>query len=373
VIFALGSLPLALFALGGAPSDGYQGRVAEPTLFSRSYEEARRAFVGALDAHPHLNERGRLVVEGDHTIDWGFTGDPTAADVLVYTSGLHGIEGYAGSAVQRKLLALGESRPVLWLHALNPWGMANFRRVNESNVDLNRNFLPEGASYAADDAAYAQLDGLLNPKRPPVRDLFLAHAAYHLLRHGMSSLRNAVARGQYSFPEGIFYGGSKLEATTRELTGFLPGRLMGKRRVVHIDLHTARGPRGEYVAFLEKGDGTEQARAKPLFGTRLRAWEAGSADGYEMRGGMLPELMRRVPGVRYDAITLEFGTATDLSIVRALRAENQLHFHGRRTPDHPALHAMREAFYPDDARWQAGVVGHAQGIHRQAAALLASG
>ena len=119
-----------------------------------------------------------------------------------------------------------------------------------------------------------------------------------------------------------------------------------------------------------------------IAGERTADWREGWWEGakrahcvnFDARpSGMLPELMRRVPGVRYDAITLEFGTATDLSIVRALRAENQLHFHGRRTPDHPALHAMREAFYPDDARWQAGVVGHAQGIHRQAAALLASG
>lgn len=344
-----------------------------PSLFSGSYEEARARFVSAASKHPHLAAQGKLVIEGDHTIDWALTGDADAPDLVVYTSGLHGIEGYAGSAVQLSLLARGEARPTLWLHALNPWGMANFRRVNEGNVDLNRNFLAEGASYSADDAAYAQLDRLLNPPHAPGLDLFLPRAAFHLVRHGMSSLRNAVARGQYSFPKGIFYGGQKAEATTRELLAFLPARLSGKRRVVHIDLHTARGPRGEYVAFLEKGDGTEKARATPIFGSRLRAWEAGSADGYDMRGGMLPELQRRTPGVRYDAITLEFGTATDLAIVRALRAENQLHFYGHRTPGHPALHAMREAFYPNDVRWQESVVSHATTIDAQAGRLLASG
>jgi hypothetical protein len=345
--------------------------VAHP-LFASSYREAREAFVAAASSHPHLREQGKLEIVGEHTIDWALTGDASSGELLVYTSGLHGIEGYAGSAVQRKLLGLGDARPTLWLHALNPWGMANFRRVNESNVDLNRNFLPEGAPYTADDAAYAALDPLLNPRRAPGRDLFLLRAGYHLLRHGMGTLRNAVARGQYSFPQGIFFGGQKVEATTRELCSFLPARVASKKRVVHVDLHTARGPRGDYVAFLEKGDGTEKDRAAPIFGQRLRAWEAGTADGYDMRGGMLPELMRRAPGVRYDAITLEFGTATDLQIVRALRAENQLHFFGRRTPDHPALHAMRNAFYPDDPAWQASVVGHAEAIHQKAGRLLAS-
>lgn len=351
---------------------GSSVRVTADSFFSPTYEHARDAFVAAVSAHPHLRERGALTITADYTIDWAITGEPSARDWLVYTSGLHGIEGYAGSAVQRRLLQLGEARPVLWLHALNPWGMAHFRRVNEGNVDLNRNFLPEGASYAADDADYAALDGLLNPPRPPGRDLFLARAAVHLARHGMGQLRNAVARGQYSFPRGIFFGGHGPEASTRAITAFLPERLRGARRVVHVDLHTARGPRGDYVAFLEKGDGTEKTRATPIFGERLRAWEAGSADGYDMRGGMLPELARRAPGVRYDAITLEFGTSNDLAIVTALRAENQLHFHGRGARDPGIARGMREAFFPDDPAWRASVVGHAVGIHRQAERLLES-
>lgn len=344
-------------------------------LFSSSYAEARARFVEAASRHPHLVDRGALVVEGDHTIDWAYTGPADAEDVLVYTSGLHGIEGYAGGAVMLRLLGLGERTAVLWMHALNPWGMARFRRVNEGNVDLNRNFLPDGATYAADDAAYAALDELLNPRRPPGADLFLLAAGYHLARHGMSSLRNAVARGQYSFPKGIFYGGQAREATTREVLGFLSARLAGRRRVVHVDLHTARGPRGDYVAFLEGADERASERARPIFGARLRAWSAGTADGYDMRGGMLPELQRRVPGARYDALTLEFGTATDLGIVRALRAENQLHFWGERDagPDHPARRAMRAAFFPDDSRWRASVVSHAVSIHRQAERLLAAG
>lgn len=340
--------------------------------FAHSYAEARRRFNAAVDRHPHLRDRGRLEIDSEHSIDWASTGDPSDPDVLVYTSGLHGIEGYAGSAVQLKLLELGEGRPTLWLHALNPIGMATFRRVNENNVDLNRNFMPDGASHTADDAAYAALDGLLNPKRPPGPDLFLAEAALHIARHGMSSLRNAVARGQYSFPQGIFYGGRERQATTREVLAFLPPRLAEKRRVVHIDLHTARGPRGGYLAFLEKGDGRERERAAPIFGEQLRAWEPGSADGYEMRGGMLPELARRAPHVRYDAITLEFGTASDLAIVRALRAENQQRFHGGGRPAPSVEAAMRAAFFPADVRWQRSVLSHAPGIHRRAERLLAS-
>lgn len=342
--------------------------------FSPSYQDARARFRAAVAAHPHLQDQGALPVVDDCTVDWAWTGTPNAQDALVYTSGLHGIEGYVGGAAQLVLLARGEDVPVLWLHGLNPWGMAHFRRVNESNVDLNRNFLPDGAAYQADDAAYAQLDALLNPPQPPGVDLFLARAAVNVMRHGMASLRNAVARGQYSFPRGIFYGGQRAEATTAVVRSFLTQQLATRRRVVHVDLHSARGPRGDYVAFLEgKGDPTVLARAQPVYGRRLRAWTAGSADGYEMRGGMLPELQRLLPNVRYDALTLEFGTRSDLAVVAALRAENQAFFYGQARQDHPARAAMRAAFYPNDAAWQARVVAHAPVLHQQAQQLLATG
>jgi len=343
-------------------------------LFSRSYPEARARFIEAASGHPHLTQRGSLPIDGAHTIDWAYTGAADAEDLLVYTCGLHGIEGYAGSAVMLRLLGLHEDTPALFLHALNPWGMAHFRRVNEGNVDLNRNFLSDGAPYVADDPAYAALEGLLNPKGPPRRETFLLQAAAQIARHGMGTLRNAVARGQYSFPQGIFYGGSKPEATTREVLSFLPVRVAHRRRVVHVDLHTARGPRGDYVAFLEGADPTAGARAKPIFGHRVRAWSATDADGYEMRGRMPPEPPRPRPAVRYDAITLEFGTASDLGILRALRAENQLHWHGERSagPEHSARRAMRDAFFPDDPRWRASVVSYAVTIHRQAQRLLVS-
>jgi hypothetical protein len=112
-----------------------------------------------------------------------------------------------------------------------------------------------------------------------------------------------------------------------------------------------------------------------VFEHRLRAWEAGSADGYDMRGGMLPELIRRAKphGTRYDAITLEFGTSTDLAILRALREENQRHFYGENFSHTSPTPAMREAFCPEDPAWRASVLGHATDIHERATRLLASG
>ncbi len=60
--------------------------------------------------------------------------------------GLHGVEGFFGSAVQLACLehwlsAEAPSVKYVFLHGLNPYGFAWRRRFDENNVDPNRNFL----------------------------------------------------------------------------------------------------------------------------------------------------------------------------------------------------------------------------------------
>src|SRR5262249_42120759 len=73
---------------------------------------------------------------------------PRAADrVLVVISGVHGKEGYAGSAVQCGWIAAGgpgrlaPGCALVLIHAINPWGFAYGSRTTEGNIDLNRNFV----------------------------------------------------------------------------------------------------------------------------------------------------------------------------------------------------------------------------------------
>ena len=124
--------------------------------FSPSYEVARRRFIATVEGHPHLVERGQLSIDADHSIDWAFTGDASEKDVLVYTSGLHGIEGYAGSAVQLKLLELGQAPPPQCHHALTPNGRPTYRPDNENNSPPNPTSIPHGPTNPPH-----------NPPKPP--------------------------------------------------------------------------------------------------------------------------------------------------------------------------------------------------------------
>ena len=340
---------------------------AHATL-SPTYEHARARFREATQAVPH----GALEVVDGLTIDWAFTGNPDAADVFVLSSGLHGVEGYGGSAAQLALLAEADDTPTLWLHALNPWGMAHGRRVNERNVDLNRNFLAPGEAYAGADPHYVALAQLLNPETPPGLDAFWLRTAGYLALHGWKALKNAVVSGQYDFEKGLFYGGAELEAAPQALLPFLDAQLGARRRVVHVDLHSGIGARGGRTLLLEGGSSDAQvARVKAAFGPEVKTWDRNDPAAYDIRGGLTRELARRLAGVRYDGLTCEFGTTHNLAVLQALREENRLHHWGAVSPEHPAKRVLRETFSPSDPAWQATLAPHARAVRAAARSLLA--
>jgi hypothetical protein len=134
-----------------------------------------------------------------------FRGDPEK--VMLHISGTHGPEGFAGSAIQAAILdqlaakPLGEGAPtVVLVHALNPYGFANNRRVNEENIDLNRNYLTDEEFEAArardpNIGNYVTNDALLNPKKLPseiplINDLWAIARSIRAV--GESELSNCV-------------------------------------------------------------------------------------------------------------------------------------------------------------------------------------
>lgn len=345
--------------------------------FSRDYQHARERFRAATAALP--GAKGAIDVVDGLTIDWAWAGPPVgdAGRALVFTSGVHGIEGFPGSAVQLDLLARGVDQPTLFVHVVNPWGMANWRRFNESNVDLNRNFLPPGAVYKTDDPTYANVDGLLNPPSPPGGpELFWPTVAWVVARYGYQALKNAVVGGQHQNPKGLFFGGDRLERGPAGLLAMLDEQLAGLERVVHVDLHSGLGKYGGRTLLLEGKSTPEQmARARAAFGTEIKGWDASNTHAYEIRGGLLGEVMRRLEGVRYDGFTCEFGSLSNLPVLVRLRAENRLHHWGSLPPgslDHWAKAGIREAFAPLDPAWEQAVLDHGPQIYRAAVAMLAS-
>ncbi len=222
--------------------------------FSSDYATARQRFRQAasnlgwqLEAHP-IGVAGQGGEE--LTIDVGCSSGGDPERVLVVSSGVHGVEGFFGSAVQVAVLEQWASAtpPVtkcVFLHGLNPFGFSWLRRFDENNVDPNRNFLLPGERFEGAPEGYTQLDAFLNPRRPPSRwEPFTLKALWHIARHGMPTLRQAIAGGQYRYPQGLFFGGAGPSRVQQLLAENLPRWLGGSKCVAHLDFHTGLGPSG---------------------------------------------------------------------------------------------------------------------------------
>jgi hypothetical protein len=106
-------------------------------MFSEDYNAARKLFrknSQKWECHSLKVEAGTL----DLSIDIAVL-RRSKTKMLIHVSGTHGVEGFAGSAIQSSLLQCykteenGELLPtIVIIHALNPYGFATLRRVNEN-------------------------------------------------------------------------------------------------------------------------------------------------------------------------------------------------------------------------------------------------
>lgn len=266
------------------------------------------------------------------TIDVAISPASSPRRTVVISSGLHGVEAPLGAATQNALLqaepALATRYPdvrFVFMHALNPFGFAWLRRMNEDNVDLNRNFLLDGEEYRGSVEAYRQLEPLLNPAGPPrALDAFYLRAGLAVLRHGMAAVKQAVAGGQYDYPRGLFFGGSGPSATQRILREHLPRWVGDVPQAVHLDIHTGLGPWGTYKLLLDASMSPErQARMVEWFGADSVQPSRSDGVAYEARGAIGPWCEQVLGGIDYHQACAEFGTYGPLKVLAGLRKENQ--------------------------------------------------
>jgi len=287
-------------------------------------------------------------------IDIAWFGATKPRRVLIHSSGLHGVEGFAGSAIQLQLLdnlpqLLPDAAMVL-VHVLNPYGMAYLRRVNESNVDLNRNFRTAD-SYSGAPPLYP--DSLLNPRTPPSLDFFHAKAAFAIARHGFSALKQSIAGGQYEFPKGLFFGGKKLEDGPVAYEAFLRQHLTKVEQAICIDVHTGLGKFAEDMLLVEQ---EEYDRLRNLFGGRVTPMNPGNSAAYRVEGSIESMLSGVFSSLRPVVIGQEFGTYGGFQVLHALREENRWHHYGSGTLDHPTKSKLKEMFCPDNDKWRRAVL-----------------
>jgi hypothetical protein len=349
------------------------------SYFSTSYAQARERFRDAATRAGAVLHQLPIGAAGPRserlTIDVAWCGAPRPIRAFVHTSGVHGVEGFAGSAIQLQWLTEDPPVPaadnaVAIVHVVNPFGMAWLRRVNPHNVDLNRNCLPAGQPYSGAPSGYAQLDAFLNPMRPESTAAFYWHALRLVAAHGMASLRQAVAGGQYTNPGGLFFGGASLEQEPRLLAELFRPLFERTERVIGVDVHTGLGPFGvDTLIVSDSLAASPFERLRAVFGDRVTSSDPRRGPAYRATGTVDGIVRRAARGAAVDFLVQEFGTYHSIRVLRALREENRryrLSTGAIVRGGAPAGSMLVDVFAPASLRWRAAVLERGRAVIRRA-------
>lgn len=275
--------------------------------------------------------------------------------LLILSSGIHGIEGHTGSALQRYFLENNflnlkdANMGILILHGINAHGFKHNRRVSENNVDLNRNFDTTDELFKMKNDGYSRVSKFLNPERGYSRLMFYPTAISYILKYGMENLRKAILKGQYEFPEGIFFGGKEFEPHVSLVQNEIMRVGEGFEKVLLVDLHTGYGQRGKLHLFGDRSPFIDQAFMDEVF--RGQTVEYGQEkDFYVISGGFtvfLAKLFHQKS--KFAGVVYEFGTVDSHKPLGSL---DSLYRMINEKKD-PAL--FKEMFYPQSPEWRKAV------------------
>lgn len=376
--------------LGARRAEGY---------FCISYDDCQRTFKDAL-AKKQAEISGvkqwfvGLPETDDHDLQVGFAFLPSAGDgekkLLIMSSGIHGLEGYTGSAVQQLFLqemldhASRQNIDVLMIHGINAYGMKNYRRHTVNRVDLNRNWFAtdEFARYV-DDHIYDDFDSTFNPKsQAPFSNLDFAAFITRSLVPNLSSIKSGVltkaaGQGQYRYPKGISYGGNKAEPHRKIVTDVLDQFVPNYRHVLSMDLHTGLGHRELQLLPNPPYSPRASELRKAVFEVNGRKiQETGGADFY-MSYGDFSDFVCQYSEAKYKTPTcanmlIEYGTLMPptweeqgiktsiknyvnlaYTLYAAVRENQAFHYGATSIEEGKELRkAWADMFNPDDSKWR---------------------
>jgi hypothetical protein len=148
----------------------------------------------------------------------------------------------------------------------------------------------------------------------------------------------------------------------------MPRWLGSAEHVIHLDIHTGLGRRGDLTLLLEDTVTPDRVRwLSGRFGEDRVEW-SGEGIAYPTRGGLGTWCQATFADRSYDYLCAEFGTDPGPVVLAALRAENRAHHWGR--PDAPSTARARrrllEAFAPSDVRWRSTTLSRGLRLVRKA-------
>lgn len=356
---------------------------AKLVYFQETYDECRDAFrKQAEDLKTKFDSVEFFSVpivsktDNDLTIDFCYIpAKDTTLKLMVINSGIHGIEGFVGSAVQQMLMAeflepeMTSDIGILIVHGMNAWGFKNERRFSENNVDLNRNYSLDASLFSTKNDGFVALYDMLTPKgalnmNSLQNKFFLITAVKQIAEKGMPALLQAFAQGQYQFPEGIYFGGKGFEQQVGIMSTILKDKSEAYETVFSIDLHTGFGERGKLHLFPNPVDDLEiREKMETIFDGHQIDW--GDSDNfYTVSGQFVEFLSALLPEKTCIPMVMEFGTLNTSTTLGAVKSahisivENQGAHYGYKTEkdNEKSKAGYYEMFYPPSEKWRTNAI-----------------
>ena len=306
---------------------------------------------------------------GTLALDFALVGARRPRHALVLSCGTHGVEARVGAAIQHHVieqvlprLRLAPDTAIVLQHANNPYGFAWGRRVNESNVDVNRNFLARFDATPS-DPDYERLNDVLNPPDldPAAEAARWAQVEAFVAAHGERRFQQVALGGQYLHPRGMQYGGARREQGTAHLLALVAEHLADARTVHWLDFHTGLGAFGDCeVVTGAPADSDCYRYSTGVFPGWVKSASSGESVSTPLNGLLDRGIEAALPpGCRFGFGFPEFGTYEPMRVIRAMRADNWLHAHG--DPSDTTGRAIRaeilEVFGPASPDWRRRTVG----------------
>lgn len=357
-------------------------------FYSKSYQEARERF--REDSHEilHPKQVGAWQVpsrfDPELFVDFTYIAPrETPENLFILISGVHGVEGYAGSAIQ--LQFINSMLPkmnltnsgVLLVHSLNPFGFKYHHRCTENHVNLNRNCSVTTDLYQIQNPKSLELSDLHLPKEP-VQDVVSKLVSLRQQKDGrvhfgqvsMEDFIKGVGPGQYQAPYGLEFGGFKAEPQIEELTKLLKIIIPRFKDIFLFDLHTGLGDRGRL--HLLTGDpkvcinpSLFETCFAPQIDAHIYDFTSTETEGFYETFGATNDLIAQLvnENQRVCALTMEFGTlghSTEKQIesLDSWLLKHQGTFYGYASAEIEAKIEAKnlEKFFPADQAWRTQIL-----------------
>jgi len=360
--------------------------------FQESYEECRCKFISTSlkmkENYPKIIINGLKIpgkMDDELTIDYTYIpAKIESKTLLIISSGIHGVEGYTGSAVQLMVMeellenANLSNLGILLIHGMNPYGFKNKLRFTENNVDLNRNCSHNPKLYESKNQGYTQLYDMLNPEGE-VNTSDLKHVFFPLIgfakiaKESIGVLRQAILQGQYEYPEGLYFGGENLEPSIHAITPVIHELSKDYEKVMNIDLHTGYGARGKLHLFPNP---IEDKQVKNDLGIIFEGYDIDWGDGddfYTVTGDFTGYIGRIQPEKHYLPMLFEYGTMNSQTTLGSMKSIhnmiliNQAVQNGYASEKDEAKieDIFLEMYYPSSKLWRTKVINDSKEILKQ--------